>query len=166
VEIRLLILHPGKWENPISCDFKVVSLMDQPVYSALSYVWGQEEPDYIANIGSYPIPIRQNLFAALRRLRAHAAGKDYTVWIDALCIDQANTDERNSQVAMMGQIYSVCTSTLVWFGEMEFAPEIWPGCPIDANPGRCYTVEHGKRRLEDEVGKCTIWAMSNHEYLP
>jgi hypothetical protein len=156
VQIRLLILHPGKWEDQISGDFKVVSLREQPAYSALSYVWGQEEPDSLANIGSCRIPIRPNLFTALRRLRAHAAGQDNTIWIDALCIDQANIDERNSQVAMMGQIYSLCTGASVWLGEMEFAPEIWPECSIDINPGRCYTVEHGQRRLEDEVGKCTL----------
>ncbi|KAF2703516.1 hypothetical protein K504DRAFT_495621 [Pleomassaria siparia CBS 279.74] len=142
-QIRLLIVHPGEWEDDISCDFKIVSLDHHPTYAALSYAWGREEPDSLAKIGACLVPIRPSLFAALRRLRAHAAGKDETIWVDALCINQASIDERNSQVAMMGQIYSLCTSVSVWLGELEFAPEICPGSPIEANPGRCYTIDHG-----------------------
>jgi len=42
------------------------------------------------------------------------------LWIDALCIDQSNVDERNHQVAMMGEIYSKATSVIVWLGESTF----------------------------------------------
>lgn len=39
-----------------------------------------------------------------------------TVWIDAICINQANTHERNEQVQMMGQIYSQCNQVFLWLG--------------------------------------------------
>ncbi|KAF3041665.1 hypothetical protein E8E12_002387 [Didymella heteroderae] len=42
-EIRLLLLHPAGWDEPVRCDFKVASLKDHPTYSALSYVWGRED---------------------------------------------------------------------------------------------------------------------------
>ncbi|KAH6958766.1 heterokaryon incompatibility protein-domain-containing protein [Fusarium avenaceum] len=38
------------------------------------------------------------------------------VWIDTICINQANTHERNEQVQMMGQIYSQCNQVLLWLG--------------------------------------------------
>jgi Heterokaryon incompatibility protein (HET) len=39
-----------------------------------------------------------------------------TVWIDTICIDQANIPEKNDQVWMMGLIYSRAQQTLVWLG--------------------------------------------------
>jgi hypothetical protein len=154
-QIRLLVLHPGDWHDRISCDFQVVSLDDRPTYAALSYVWGQDDPDNVADIGGCSMPIRPNLFNALRRLRAHAAGKDTTIWVDAVCINQTSMEERSSQVAMMGQIYSLCAGVSLWFGELEFAREIWPGCPVETEPGRCYTINHAEDPPESE-GACTV----------
>lgn len=37
-------------------------------------------------------------------------------WVDALCIDQANTAERNHQVQMMSDIYQNAALVLVWLG--------------------------------------------------
>lgn len=38
------------------------------------------------------------------------------VWIDALCINQQDKDERASQVRLMGQIYSSAASIAIWIG--------------------------------------------------
>jgi hypothetical protein len=38
------------------------------------------------------------------------------IWIDYLCIDQSNTSERNHQVALMSQIYSLAKTVVVWLG--------------------------------------------------
>jgi hypothetical protein len=163
-QIRLLVLHPGDWEDQICCDFEVVSLKDRPKYAALSYVWGQDDPDNIAHIGGHCIPIRPNLFKALRRLRAHAAGEDSTIWVDAVCINQTSMEERSSQVAMMGQIYSLCTGVSLWFGELEIAPDLWPGCPVGTNPGRCYTVDHAEQQPESKEGECTVSPTFSNEH--
>lgn len=163
-QIRLLILHPGDWKDQISCDFQVVSLDDQPTYVALSYVWGQDDPHNVADIGGCCIPIRPNLFKALRRLRAHAAGEDCTIWVDAVCINQTSMDERSSQVSMMGQIYSLCAGVSLWFGELEFAQEIWPNCPVRESPERCYSIEHADQPPETSEGMCTVLPKSNDEY--
>jgi hypothetical protein len=39
------------------------------------------------------------------------------LWIDAVCIDQANPEERTSQVLLMGYIYSRATRTFVCLGD-------------------------------------------------
>jgi hypothetical protein len=39
------------------------------------------------------------------------------VWVDALCINQINVQERNNQVAIMGKIFHHATKVLVWLGE-------------------------------------------------
>ncbi|KAK7458425.1 HET domain-containing protein [Colletotrichum acutatum] len=47
-----------------------------------------------------------------------------SVWIDAICIDQASDDERNAQVAMMAEIYQRAKTVVVWLGE-DHAPATW-----------------------------------------
>lgn len=42
-----------------------------------------------------------------------------TLWVDALCINQEDNDERAHQVGLMGQIYSKSKTTLLWLGDVE-----------------------------------------------
>jgi hypothetical protein len=39
------------------------------------------------------------------------------LWVDAVCINQQDTQEQSSQVAMMAEIYSGARRTIVWLGE-------------------------------------------------
>ncbi|KAK9414587.1 putative Heterokaryon incompatibility domain-containing protein [Seiridium unicorne] len=55
--------------------------------------------------------ILPNLYDALVELRSSCPG-DY--WIDAVCINQLDSDERTSQVGMMGHIYQQAESVTVW----------------------------------------------------
>ncbi len=45
---------------------------------------------------------------------AHA--RTFRLWIDAICINQKDTPERNAQVEMMAQIYQSAKSVFVWLG--------------------------------------------------
>lgn len=49
-------------------------------------------------------------------LRHH---KQLRVWIDFICINQSNTDEKNYQVPMMFQIYGQAERVYVWLGEED-----------------------------------------------
>ncbi len=61
--------------------------------------------------------ITTNLFFALGRLRKNTEAR--YIWIDALCINQDNGEERNHQVPLMGSIYESCTRALLWLGDYE-----------------------------------------------
>ncbi|KAF2250732.1 HET-domain-containing protein, partial [Trematosphaeria pertusa] len=113
-QIRLLQIYPDAWNEPIRCGFQVVSLDESPSYVALSYVWGRGEENCVVTVDGKVVHVKPNLYAALRRLRAHS--REDNIWVDALCIDQACTRERNHQVRIMGQIYSKCREVLVWMG--------------------------------------------------
>ena len=41
------------------------------------------------------------------------------LWIDQLCIDQANLEEKKQQVQLMSRIYSECSRGVVWVGELS-----------------------------------------------
>ena len=59
--------------------------------------------------------ITTNLEAALRYLRDPE--KEKAVWIDAICINQSDVEERNAQVHFMKKVYSKTMYVRVWLGE-------------------------------------------------
>jgi hypothetical protein len=60
------------------------------------------------------MPVTRNLYEALDALRFTAHPRK--LWVDALCIDQANLEERASQVNIMRKIYKEADKVLVWLG--------------------------------------------------
>ncbi|KAL5393554.1 hypothetical protein PMIN04_009735 [Paraphaeosphaeria minitans] len=115
-EIRLLRLLPGSDEDRLRCTLSIVSLDDRPHYEALSYVWGDDlEDTFPISLGGHTVQIRRNLHSALRGIRYLDCER--ILWIDALCIDQENVEERHTQVAIMGDIYSKADCVLAYIGE-------------------------------------------------
>ena len=95
---------------------RTVSIVSNPppVFEALSYVWGRDDPRELVRIAGVHIAVRDNLAGALRHLRY--TNKPRTLWTDALCINQDDLAERSSQVALMGDIYRSATRVVVWLG--------------------------------------------------
>ncbi|KAI0180994.1 heterokaryon incompatibility protein-domain-containing protein [Hypoxylon sp. FL1284] len=91
-------------------------------YEALSYVWGASTQSHSVILNGKPFPVTDNLFAALRRLRRR--DKQRVLWIDSMCINQSNIEERNSQVQMMGRIYNSAGSVIVWLGDANIPKPI------------------------------------------
>lgn len=123
-QIRILDLLPcedGNNKSPIVCVLRTVALSDHPEFDALSYCWGVTNNSNQQSKGSdtvkKPWDISGNLHAALRRLRLQDRKRQ--LWVDQICIDQANTDEKISQVRMMNQIYSACRCCIIWFGDLR-----------------------------------------------
>ncbi|KAF2822647.1 hypothetical protein CC86DRAFT_260318, partial [Ophiobolus disseminans] len=91
-------------------------LQDAPPYDTLSYVWGTSRRKVLMPLSDgRMLRITKTLDVALPRIIPHC--KTGYIWIDQLCIDQENLQERSQQVAIMGQIYSRCSSVLVWPGQ-------------------------------------------------
>jgi hypothetical protein len=65
--------------------------------------------------GDGHILVTANLLVALKRLRLPTLRR--YIWIDALCIDQENVDERTRQVSIMDKIYKAGDKVLIWLGE-------------------------------------------------
>lgn len=66
--------------------------------------------------------IRVNLFDFFQVLRSRDAYRTKWLWIDQICIDQENVQERNEQVSVMDEIYRHAHETIVWLGSNP-APE-------------------------------------------
>ena len=121
--IRVMTLHPAsRFRSLIRCDLDAAPLDPTSNYAALSYSWGMDKDGDISQsrtitISGKVLPITQNLFEGLRRIRDRAVSK--RIWIDAVCINQGDIQERNDQVAQMGKVYSSATHVVIWLGEGE-----------------------------------------------
>lgn len=60
------------------------------------------------------LAVTQNLATALRYLRY--SDRQRVLWVDAICVDQGNLEERSQQVARMADIYALANRVLVWLG--------------------------------------------------
>jgi hypothetical protein len=76
-------------------------------FAALSYTWGNPSQATTVKVNDVPIRVTLNLKNALLMLRAQNFDTTFKVWIDALCINQGDTDEKTSQVSKMADIYSL-----------------------------------------------------------
>lgn len=117
--IRILILHPSSNDSdPITCTIKDARPSNTSLeYEALSYTWGSDaQPkEILLDNGRARKPIGENCYHALRSLRLR--DKDRQVWIDAICINQEDLEERARQVRMMDEVYRLATGVIVYLGE-------------------------------------------------
>ena len=119
-EIRILQLLPPADTNatnaPIVCQIQVVDLDQKPKYEALSYRWGDVQDTRTIQVSDATVTVTKTLEAALQRLRLPRRAR--SLWIDQLCIDQENNDEKIRQVRMMDIIYRRCSQCIIWLGEL------------------------------------------------
>lgn len=91
----------------------------EPTFEALSYSWGPtqlpitirvRDPDGRETL----LPLQPSLVEALRHLR-HAENKR-RMWIDAICINQQDHQEKSIHIPYMWAIYRHAWQTVVWLG--------------------------------------------------
>ncbi|KAL7920220.1 heterokaryon incompatibility domain-containing protein [Trichoderma austrokoningii] len=119
---RLLKILPGKYEEPLYCTISECQLQNSSAYEALSYAWGVsgalDESRPTMSLNEQEFIISSTLEQALRRLRRLDTAR--VMWIDRICINQDNTDERNTQVAIMPDIYRGALRVIAWIGEQSY----------------------------------------------
>ncbi|RSL60706.1 hypothetical protein CEP53_005371 [Fusarium sp. AF-6] len=115
-QIRLLEVISTKPE--IVCRLKVVSLDDEPAYSALSYVWGDPAITKSILVNGKRVHVTTNLASALEHAPKHLEHADVALrlWADAVCINQDDPNEKNHQVPFMKNIYSQAEVVICWLG--------------------------------------------------
>ncbi|KAH8648784.1 heterokaryon incompatibility protein-domain-containing protein [Tricladium varicosporioides] len=117
-EIRLITLKKSAVfsaaANPIECTLQYVSQTKAPRYEALSYCWGDPNNLLPILLDGCMMYVTANLFAALQHLRLE---QGLPLWIDAICINQQDIEERSHQVLRMNSIYSKAARVISWIGE-------------------------------------------------
>ena len=118
-DFRCFDLAPGHWEEPLRGEFTVLSLLDEPDFEAVSYTWSSEGPTTGLQCGRGVLIINNNVAVMLRRLRLQ--DRPRRLWVDAICIEQCNKQEKSIQVQRMSQIYSQCSRLIIWLGEEDLS---------------------------------------------
>lgn len=131
-QIRLLSLLPAlRNSSPIKCELLTANLNPaetfpgehlisppeaainrHPAYEALSYVWGDPSNPIAMKLNNRDATVTRNLHAALLALRSRT--KKRILWVDALCINQQDLDERASQVMLMRFIYEESSRVVIF----------------------------------------------------
>lgn len=101
---------------------------DCPPYTTISYTWGDESSDVSIELDGQDVQVLKNVMPLLEMLSTNSCADfdvtDDWLWIDSICINQSDINERASQVKLMGQIYRQAAQTIVWLGErFDFTDE-------------------------------------------
>lgn len=130
--IRVFELMPGSPQTSLAGRLFSATLVDtggarldnsghQTEYVAVSYHWGDDRAArYRVECNSIAHAVTLEAYRALHRIRG--ASERIYIWIDSLCINQADDEEKNKQVAMMCRIYHGAKQLSAYLGESGILP--------------------------------------------
>jgi hypothetical protein len=118
-KFRLVRICPATTRGaPVKCTLENMTLGNSEVdYNALSYNWGEKQNNAKIQLSGQPYFVTKNLYLALRHIRDPQ--KHQLFFIDALCINQNDVEERSSQVQRMFDVYRNATQVVVFLGEQR-----------------------------------------------
>lgn len=119
--------------KPVQCVLETYDLDQCIPYVALSYAWGQQPcPSNHVLVNKKLMPVGHNLYTAMFVLW-HKSQIQFTIdperdadliqhhfWIDAICINQDDDDERSHQVNLMARIFSEAKCVIAWLGPNSY----------------------------------------------
>lgn len=118
-QIRLLEILPClSFDGLVTCKLTTVDLEQQPEFYSLSYVWGNPEDTKKVKINSHVILVTKNLASFLSHVQ-NSNSTSSKFWIDAVCINQEDIEEKSRQIQLMGDIYQRAKCVWSWLGPAD-----------------------------------------------
>ncbi|KAF7952460.1 uncharacterized protein EAE97_001957 [Botrytis byssoidea] len=159
-EIRVLEILPfEEFSETINTICRIISLASgtsTETYVALSYTWGKPNDTSYICINGHKHKVTPNLESALRHLRGHKA--KVVIWVDAVCVNQNDIPERDTQLKMMADIYRKAEKGLSWLGEESDDSSLafrmiqrWASLGIPHGMSRGELSAFFKNTLQDEI---------------
>jgi hypothetical protein len=120
-EIRLLVPDMTGDNDGLSWTMQHIALDSEPRFEALSYTWGSQIDTYPISCNRRLLRIHHNLHNALPYLaqRNEDSAETLPLWIDAVCINQADDNEKSIQINLMNLIYKQASKVWAWLGLAE-----------------------------------------------
>lgn len=121
--IRLVRLDAGRIDGLLHVDLEVVHIYNQPaqLFEILSYTSANEsegsDSSHIVFVGKYwdIVYVSYNCQQALRFCRNQDF--DRLLWVDLLCIDQANLKEKSQQTSLRRELCLKASKVVAYLGE-------------------------------------------------
>ncbi|KAK3117948.1 hypothetical protein LTR53_000240 [Teratosphaeriaceae sp. CCFEE 6253] len=110
--IRCFNLLPGAWDDGLRGKLFTQPYDRNAPYEAISYTWGREQARVGIICDEGGMDVGHNLAVLLRRLRSPT--NTTCLWVDAICINQADTDEQSRQVRRIQ-----AARVTIWLGEED-----------------------------------------------
>jgi len=125
--LRILPAQPSSPEAQISAKLYTFpfspGLKGCPPFAAISYTWSSpSQPTIPIKVNDsilHAHPTVHELLLTLRDSRKEYPLQPHFIWIDSICIDQDDAEERNHHGKMMGEVYSSAERVLVWLGSAD-----------------------------------------------
>jgi hypothetical protein len=114
-QIRLLTITYV--EGTIELQTRCHELTEDLEYDAISYVWGSAPTSVTVLCNGRHLFITPTALEMLHYLHQHQAKTGtQKIWIDAICINQTDQEEKSTQIPLMRDIYSRAATVIVWMG--------------------------------------------------
>ncbi|KAF5686876.1 Heterokaryon incompatibility protein [Fusarium denticulatum] len=129
-QIRLIEVT-SKPDKPLELSLKTHQTHEAPEYYAISYTWGDSGFTEEIIIDDQPMMVTENCHYALIQVRNRYPSlprKPIFIWIDSICINQGDNDEKTYQVAMMGDIFTQASKVLACVGPHQDNSQIIRDC--------------------------------------
>jgi hypothetical protein len=112
-EIRLLHLLPATEKlEPLKVVLEHIPIGSAGEFRALSYVWGSDTRSSDLETPCGRVGVTTSLSKALRHIRR--TRELLTLWVDAVCINQNDNDEKIRQIRLLPHIFQRATSTVAF----------------------------------------------------
>lgn len=130
-----------------------LSSPDYLSFATVSYAWGEVTRNKTIDLDGEPFAVLDSTYPLLEAICDNANLKSYArFWIDSICINSDDEEERASQVQLMGQLYESSYITIVWLG---------PG-DIESDQGMEFFLTLCRRR--DELVE--VWEKRQSREMP
>ncbi|KAF4460532.1 Heterokaryon incompatibility [Fusarium albosuccineum] len=104
-------------------------------FDALSYTWGSLSETFSLRVNGQEMKIHRNLHLALPYLCRRPSPRP--LWVDAVCINQNDDEEKMAQIRRMSAIYRHATQVWVWLGAgLNHTAEAIETLPLMAQVGK------------------------------
>jgi hypothetical protein len=124
-EIRLLRISRRLPSTEIETELIHVALENAPAYECISYTWGDATKTNRIFVNNLQFKVSANVYEILdEKASVWSSG---LLWIDSICINQDDPEEKSKQVQLMRKVYQTAARVTICLGT---APDAYLAPPL------------------------------------
>ncbi|PVI02828.1 heterokaryon incompatibility, partial [Periconia macrospinosa] len=131
-------------------------------YTAVSYCWGEATTSHVIKLNGRTFEVSDNLYQLLSVLRERKEKRWF--WIDQICINQLDVEERNAQVSLMSFIYSSAEAVFAWLGSSTATTGLGFGMLARLEEDAAQFASEEDLTDEEKEGLRTVSELLSREY--